>query len=106
MAKTADEIQAFQAEIQAWLEKHDLTHDIFWRTAQEHWGEDREDYAGRVYLVLTFGGDLNKVMFILSDYQNWNKERREEFDEIVERHDMCYDFEDFNTMYFMSFDEY
>ena len=27
-------------ELDAWMEKHDLTHDTFWRTPEEEYGEE------------------------------------------------------------------
>jgi hypothetical protein len=45
MAKTASDIQLLNNEIQPWLEKHELTHDTGWRTADEQYGDKHKEFA-------------------------------------------------------------
>ena len=93
-----------QAELQSWMEKNDLTHDTGWRTAEYHYGDELKKFDEPPCLVLTFGGDLNNVLWEyppdVPDYQLYVK-LHAEFDEIVDRHDFWYDFEDNVTACFM-----
>ena len=93
--KTPAQIRALKKELQSWMEKHDLTHDTGWRTPDEQYGEEHKDFPCPPYLVLWFEGDLHSVMWLLPDHPGyrWHRERREEFDAIIEKHGCWYEFE-------------
>ena len=100
--KTPEEVQELQKELQAWMEKNDLTHDTGWRKPKEHVGEPQTLADGPVYLILWFEGDFYYVMWPSgSPDRDWHEQRREEFDAIVDDHGFWYDFENSVTMYFM-----
>jgi hypothetical protein len=50
------------------MEKNDFTGDTGWRTPEEHYGEPQKETDDPVYLVLSFEGDLNYVIWLLSDH--------------------------------------
>jgi hypothetical protein len=90
-------VLAFQEEMQAWLEKNVLTEDMFWRTADEHYGEELGSFPLPHYLVLIAEGDLYDVLWDNPGVQML----RREFDEIVKRHGLRMDHEDNVTVCFM-----
>lgn len=74
--KTPEEVQELQKELQAWMEKNDLTHDTGWRKPKEHVGEPQTLADGPVYLILWFEGDFYYVMWPSgSPDRDWHEQR-------------------------------
>jgi hypothetical protein len=87
MEKTRAQIQALKEELDAWMEKHDLTHDTFWRTPEEEYGEECRNFSFPHYLVLLPGSDLSSVLNSLDHVAfPWKAEMLREFEGIVDRH--------------------
>ena len=99
--------RGLQIELQKWMETYELSGDTKWWTADEFYSGKHVDFDEPPHLVLTFEGDLHRVIYGPPDLPriDWYRERRKEFDAIVERHRYWYEIEDNVTMCFMPTDD-
>jgi hypothetical protein len=107
MEKTPAQVRAMKKELQAWMKKHDLTHDTGWRDLQDHYGDKEKGFPYPHYLVLWFEGDLYDVLWPLPDHPNypWQKQRRLEFEALIEKHGCWFEFENNTTLCIMDKEE-
>lgn len=106
MPSTPDQVQALRDEIQAWIERNKLVCDATWWTADEYFGGKLISNDYQHYLVLSFEGDLNDVMWRQSLRKQGRVDKlKDEFDAILERHRFWYDFNGNDTIYIYSRDE-
>jgi hypothetical protein len=81
-------------EIQAWMEKNQLTVDTGWRSADEQYGEAHLRFPFPHYWVLWFEGDLYNVIWGYPlDEPNGRSaaQLKEELRTILNRHDCWYE---------------
>jgi hypothetical protein len=105
ITRSSREVTAFKRAIQAWVEKHDLAEDTMWWSPEKFYGDKRHAFAEKVYLVLTFEGDLYYVLWCQSfnDFSQAESEGlRREFDGICARHGFWFEFDDNVTASFMA----
>ncbi|MCL4743493.1 MAG: hypothetical protein KJZ54_14955 [Phycisphaerales bacterium] len=85
-----------RVELQTWLERHDLFSDSSFDTPKNPEAIDTSQGAEPVYLVLNADGMLVDLF-----YKRENDDLRTEFDCIVAKHRLWYDFDDATTLHFM-----
>jgi hypothetical protein len=99
MSKTAEQVQALQTELQAWLEHRGLAGCAAWQTPEAFYGTKLGEYAVRPYLVLV----SENISDIVSDWdlppaspppRPGASRLKEEFLAIVQKHGFEHDFEE------------
>ncbi len=86
VSKRMPDQEAMMDELNAWLDKHELTADTHWVKPEDFFGDELARYAVRPALVLAFEADLHEVLSAWISGTTERAELHREFNAIVDSH--------------------